>query len=218
MSSKPGVECITWILRTQATKTKQIFWQTYSSTRTSWLKGGYIQIKVLKTSDFAEFMVRLNEQNVSVFFWRWETSVKTKRIWVNFQLSQAEFCWVLFSEILPCPKTKNTSAKWGFFYMYSQLRNRLPQTSMHPKPAMCQWDQNKMIIKGWTCLHLSPCCNIGYFGKNAHHLMVFWLPKQVFLNIQDHSGELWPQKPTMSRKGRAQGQGFSHFLHHKASV
>lgn len=108
------------IIKQQQKTSKQIFWQTYSSTRTSWLKGGYIQIKVLKTSDFAEFMVRLNEQKYLFFFWRWETPVKTKRIWVNFQLSQAEFCWVLFSEILPCPKTKNTSAKWGFFlYVFS---------------------------------------------------------------------------------------------------
>ena len=104
-------------------------------------------------------------------------------------------------------KNQNTSAKWDFFYMFSQLRNRLPQTSMHPKPAMRKWDQNKMITKVGPVYisHLAATKDI-----LAKMSIIWWYSGclMVFLNIQDHSGELWPQIPGPCRERQGPGPGF----------
>ena len=164
-------------------------------------------------------MVRLNEQKCLFFSGVEKHQWKLRESGWTSSFPKLSFAGSYFQRYFHVQKPKTLPQNEVFFYMFSQLRNRLPQTSMHPKPAMCQWDQNKMIIKGWTCLHLSPCCNIGYFGVNEHHLMVFWLPKKVFLNIQDHSGELWPQIPGPCRERAGPRARVCHtFLHHKASV
>ncbi len=98
------------------------------------------------------------------FSGRWETSGKTEKIWLNTDFPS----WVLLGLIF-----RDTSMYKTYFFSICFLGESeavTSQTSMHPDQlrlemlTMCNWDQNKMIIKVGT-VYISPLDAILYFGE-----------------------------------------------------